>query len=69
VTRNSRSVSCPRCGAPVRWGTESPFRPFCSERCKLIDLGAWANEDYRVALKGEDDDANTGSADAERGAA
>jgi hypothetical protein len=53
----------------VRWGAESPFRPFCCERCKMIDLGAWANEDYRVALKGEDDDANTGSADAERGAA
>ncbi len=69
MTRNSRTVSCPRCGAPVRWVAESPFRPFCSERCKMIDLGAWANEDYRVAVKGEDDDANTGSGDPERGAA
>lgn len=46
------TVSCPRCGVAVRWGAESPFRPFCSERCKMIDLGAWANEEYRVAVKG-----------------
>ena len=38
---------CPRCGKPVEWqGNE--HRPFCSERCKLIDLGAWANEEYSV---------------------
>jgi endogenous inhibitor of DNA gyrase (YacG/DUF329 family) len=33
----------------VPWSAASPFRPFCSERCKLIDLGAWADERYRVA--------------------
>jgi len=32
----------------VIWSAESPFRPFCSERCKLMDLGAWATEKYRV---------------------
>ena len=52
----TRTVSCPRCEAPVRWGPESPFRPFCSERCKMIDLGAWASEAYRVAVKGNDED-------------
>lgn len=31
----------------IQW-SESPFRPFCSERCHLVDLGAWANGDYRV---------------------
>ncbi|MGE8550793.1 MAG: DNA gyrase inhibitor YacG, partial [Acinetobacter calcoaceticus] len=37
-----RTFPCPRCGGPSVWeGNE--FRPFCSERCKLIDLGAWAN--------------------------
>ena len=41
-------VNCPRCGAPVTWSAESPFRPFCSERCKLMDLGAWATGKYRV---------------------
>ncbi len=41
-------VACPQCGKEVIWGPESLFRPFCSERCKLIDLGQWANENYRV---------------------
>ena len=61
MTRNSRTVSCPRCAKPVRWGQESPFRPFCSERCKLIDLGAWASEEYHVAVKGKDDDPDAGA--------
>jgi Uncharacterized protein conserved in bacteria len=40
-------VKCPRCGKLVEWeGNE--WRPFCQERCKLIDLGAWAEGEYRV---------------------
>ena len=42
------NVPCPQCKTPVRWGPDSPDRPFCSERCKLIDLGQWADEQYRV---------------------
>ncbi len=45
----TRTVNCPRCGAPVEWTPASRFRPFCSERCKMIDLGAWAAEKYKVA--------------------
>jgi len=56
MTEAIRSVNCPRCRKPVRWGAESPFRPFCSERCKTIDLGAWAEEEYRVAVKESDQD-------------
>jgi endogenous inhibitor of DNA gyrase (YacG/DUF329 family) len=41
-------VACPRCGALARFSRENKWRPFCSERCKMIDLGAWANESYRV---------------------
>ena len=41
-------VPCPRCGAQAPYSPENAWRPFCSERCKLIDLGAWANEQYRV---------------------
>jgi endogenous inhibitor of DNA gyrase (YacG/DUF329 family) len=37
------SVPCPTCDRPVEWSEKSPWRPFCSERCKLIDLGAWAS--------------------------
>jgi uncharacterized protein len=44
-----RTVPCPRCGAPAALGPDNKWRPFCSERCKLIDLGSWAAEDYRVA--------------------
>ena len=43
-----KTVSCPRCGAPTRYAPENKWRPFCSERCKMIDLGAWAAESYRV---------------------
>jgi endogenous inhibitor of DNA gyrase (YacG/DUF329 family) len=43
-----RYVACPRCGAQVAWVESSRYRPFCSERCKLIDLGQWASEQYRI---------------------
>lgn len=45
-----RTVKCPTCGKPVLWTDESRYRPFCSERCKQIDLGAWASEEYRVPV-------------------
>lgn len=51
----ARFVSCPRCGAQVAWIAENRYRPFCSERCKLIDLGDWAMERYRVAVEREGD--------------
>ncbi|MCC6609838.1 MAG: DNA gyrase inhibitor YacG [Burkholderiales bacterium] len=47
-----RHVLCPSCGAQVAWVSENRYRPFCSERCKLADLGAWATEQYRVAGAG-----------------
>jgi endogenous inhibitor of DNA gyrase (YacG/DUF329 family) len=53
VTEPARYVSCPRCGAQVAWVPESAFRPFCSERCRMIDLGAWATEQYRVPAEPE----------------
>ena len=43
------TVDCPTCGAPVEWKATNLNRPFCSDRCKLIDLGAWATDQYRVA--------------------
>jgi endogenous inhibitor of DNA gyrase (YacG/DUF329 family) len=41
-------VACPRCGAPAEFSPANRWRPFCSERCKLVDLGNWASERYRV---------------------
>jgi len=49
VEKKPRSVNCPTCAKPVVWEPASRWRPFCSERCKLIDIGAWASETYRVA--------------------
>jgi endogenous inhibitor of DNA gyrase (YacG/DUF329 family) len=44
-------AKCPQCGTPVDLDKENPFKPFCSERCKLIDLGEWASEGYTIAGK------------------
>ena len=52
----SRKVQCPRCGAEAIYSPENKWRPFCSERCRMIDLGKWAAEDYRVPEK---DDPNS----------
>jgi len=42
------TVACPHCGNAVPYSSQNRWRPFCSERCKLIDLGNWASERYRV---------------------
>jgi len=42
------TVPCPTCGQPSLFARSNSYRPFCSERCKQIDLGAWAAEDFRV---------------------
>ncbi len=44
---SGKSTTCPICGKKSVW-EDNPFRPFCSERCRLIDLGKWASEDYRI---------------------
>lgn len=43
-----RLVRCPACGGDSIYAPTNVFRPFCSERCKNMDLGAWASEDFRV---------------------
>jgi len=52
--KSARSVACPACGKPSLFAPANPWRPFCSERCRLTDLGAWANEDYKIPAKEED---------------
>ena len=44
----STFVNCPTCGAKVEWNERQPWRPFCCERCRLIDLGKWASEEHRL---------------------
>jgi uncharacterized protein len=45
LSKQPLTVKCPHCERPVAWTAEYPFRPFCCERCKLIDLGEWAMEE------------------------
>jgi endogenous inhibitor of DNA gyrase (YacG/DUF329 family) len=64
---------CPTCNKQIQW-PDNPFRPFCSERCKLVDLGKWVFEEYRVPGKPvpteqdeEDEVAREGSGEVETG--
>ena len=41
-------VKCPQCKVSVAWSQSNKYRPFCSQRCKLLDLGAWAGEGHRI---------------------
>jgi uncharacterized protein len=47
-------VPCPTCGKSVPWNPASRWRPFCSERCRLIDLGAWFDEKHRITETQDD---------------
>lgn len=51
-----KQVSCPACGGLSLYVPENRYRPFCSERCKQIDLGAWASEHFTVPEHGSDRD-------------
>lgn len=56
MSSKKRLVACPNCSNLSEFSSENPFRPFCSERCKLIDLGVWASEGYSIPapIKPED---------------
>jgi len=53
----SRTINCPQCSTETEFSPDNPHRPFCSERCRLIDLGEWANESYTIEAKPELDSA------------
>ena len=63
-TRSSTRLhsQCPGCGAPVDWAARTPHRPFCSDRCRMLDLGAWVTGEYCIpgasesALDGQSDE-------------
>ncbi len=44
----NKQIKCPTCNKLLKWDKNNPCRPFCSERCKLIDLGEWASENHRI---------------------
>ncbi len=51
-----RLVTCPKCGQLAEFSANNAFRPFCSERCKMVDFGAWANGEYSIAAPISSDD-------------
>ena len=55
-----KTVDCPTCGAPAAFVPGNRWRPFCSERCRLIDLGAWATESYRIPAKADESEGEAG---------
>ena len=46
-------VACPTCGVMAPWSSSNPYRPFCSERCKMVDLGAWFSEERAIPEKND----------------
>ena len=46
-----RRVACPACAREAAFDASNPWRPFCSERCRITDLGAWATERYRIPAR------------------
>ncbi|WP_297528569.1 DNA gyrase inhibitor YacG [Thiohalobacter sp.] len=61
MNRSIPTVNCPTCGQPARWHADNPWRPFCCERCKLIDLGEWLSEKH--CIPGPPDIENPDAAD------
>ena len=53
-------IICPICKRATTW-EENPSRPFCSERCKLIDLGKWVSEEYKIAGEKTEEEQNAKS--------
>jgi endogenous inhibitor of DNA gyrase (YacG/DUF329 family) len=49
-----KQVTCPTCGSASLYAATNPYRPFCSERCKQMDLGAWASEQFKVPEQASD---------------
>lgn len=50
-----RAVACPTCKQLTEFSPDNPYRPFCSKRCKLIDLGSWATEQYAIPADAKSD--------------
>jgi endogenous inhibitor of DNA gyrase (YacG/DUF329 family) len=51
-------VKCPTCKRPIPWTPEQKYKPFCCERCKLIDLGEWVMEEKRIPGEPQDPEWN-----------
>ena len=61
-TSDPKIVTCPSCGGDSVYAPSNAFRPFCSQRCKNMDLGAWASESFRLPADAPPDDQVYGDA-------
>ncbi|MCW8125635.1 DNA gyrase inhibitor YacG [Microbulbifer halophilus] len=66
MSKESPTLSCPTCKKSLEWNEKFPHRPFCSERCKLIDLGEWASEGHKIPGQPVYDDVLSGDLDPSR---
>jgi endogenous inhibitor of DNA gyrase (YacG/DUF329 family) len=64
---SDRTVPCPACKGPSLYAPANPWRPFCSQRCREHDLGAWASESYRMEERSRGDEATEEPSPATRG--
>ena len=62
LTVSHRIVNCPSCAGDSVYAGSNPYRPFCSERCKNNDLGAWASEQFKMPAESPPDDQVFGDA-------
>ena len=60
LEKKIRHVTCPGCGGDSLYAPSNPFRPFCSERCKQMDFGAWASENFRLPTEAAPEDPEFG---------
>lgn len=60
MASEAKIVRCPACGGDSVYSETNPYRPFCCERCKSLDFGAWASESFRVPSEAPPDDAPFG---------
>ncbi|MSQ80627.1 MAG: DNA gyrase inhibitor YacG, partial [Candidatus Methylopumilus sp.] len=51
MTSKITFINCPQCNEMIEYNLSNTFRPFCSERCRMIDLGQWANETYKIPIE------------------
>ncbi len=63
MKNNEPKIACPICGEPDTWRPQNDCRPFCSDRCKLIDLGEWASETRVIPAELSDPSAFNDSSD------
>jgi endogenous inhibitor of DNA gyrase (YacG/DUF329 family) len=56
VPPRTRIAACPQCGKSSRLDPSNPWRPFCSERCKMLDLGAWFEDRYAIPAEDQGQD-------------